>query len=571
MRIIASNPDTIGDLVLRGPMYRALIDAGHELALVVRPLVLPIVEAMLPGVRTLMCDADPYLPDPDPHAQDLDGITARARELDPDMLVVAPFQWTRLEERLAFALPRAGKAIMTGRRYAHEEWGEVPPSGIVPSVRVEVEETTPELEKNQRLASALLGRKIVLPAPRLEASPSHLAAARDRLRELGLAPGSYWVACVGETRWTALRNWPLLSWSRVLAAWGDARDRRFLLVGNDAESAASLEVISEMGEHASRAASWSGVDASDLGTLVGLLALSQGYVGRDTGPMHLAAALGRPVLAVFGGGTWPRFLPAAERSVALAVEVPCFGCDWRCHLPKSYCVKSVPEGDVLRAIDDLESGRVRSAETRLIEAPRSALAAVGAESARAVRAARVTLTSERRMLTQDRARLESLVRATSDRVDQLVAMLDSRMVEASASGTALSESRVQASALAQQVTELRLELSERDRQLEDAGNSLESARRASEAASAEVRDQSILLERERERAGVLGALSRQLQNDLDGTYAELERVRQRLREAVQQRDALLASRWRRYGQRVGLVMVMPWEREARSQGPGARG
>ena len=39
--------------------------------------------------------------------------------------------------------------------------------------------------------------------------------------------------------------------------------------------------------------------------------------------MHAAAALGKPLLAVFGGGTWPRFLPAVEPSVTVTVGVSC--------------------------------------------------------------------------------------------------------------------------------------------------------------------------------------------------------------------------------------------------------
>ncbi|MGB2337211.1 MAG: glycosyltransferase family 9 protein, partial [Alcanivorax sp.] len=41
-------------------------------------------------------------------------------------------------------------------------------------------------------------------------------------------------------------------------------------------------------------------DQLTLSELISLLQHSQGYVGNDSGPMHLAAACGIPVVALFG-------------------------------------------------------------------------------------------------------------------------------------------------------------------------------------------------------------------------------------------------------------------------------
>jgi hypothetical protein len=72
--------------------------------------------------------------------------------------------------------------------------------------------------------------------------------------------------------------------------------------------------------------------------------------------MHFAAAMGKPVLAVFGGGTWPRFIPAARAGAALTVDLPCRGCDWRCHLRVSWCVKNVPVEEAIAAFARIQSG-----------------------------------------------------------------------------------------------------------------------------------------------------------------------------------------------------------------------
>jgi ADP-heptose:LPS heptosyltransferase len=562
MRILASNPDTIGDLVLRQPLYAALRDAGHDLVLLVRPLVAPLVESLLPGVRTIICEADPYAVDPSPDAQDLDEVANAARALDPDFLLIAPYQWTRLEERLAFALPKAGKVAMNGRRYAHERWGEVPPSGIIPTVRVDVDEAARELDKNTALASAILGVSVTLPDPHLVASDAQVTSARRVLDEAGMTPGAFWAACVGETQWTSVRNWPIEQWGRTLAAWGAAHDRRFLLLGHESEAEASNRVAETMGDQRHRAALWSGVDSSDLDTLIGLLALSRGYVGRDTGPMHLAAALGKPVLAVFGGGTWPRFLPAARVGVSISMRVPCMACGWRCHLTESVCIKQVPEVDVLRAAEQLEAGAIQSNEVRTIEPSREVLVRIGTQGMLAAHDLSSALATQRRL---ELIRTEHLARAIERNSERLSALERARNESQATSGehgATPSVSRFESEHTSRALAEARVQLAESQRRVLELEEQHARTLLDLEALRAEARDERLLLERERDRTATLDALTRQTQIDLDGTFAELERVRQLLRDVKRQRDELLSSRWRRYGQKVGLVMVMPWERQS---------
>src|ERR1051325_3638601 len=124
MRILASNPDGIGDLVLRQPMYAALREAGHELRLLVRRDWETLVPHLAPGVSTHLIPGDPYSLAVRPQWDALEPLFAQARTFDPDLLLVAPFQWTLLEERLATECPRARVAGMRGHIYAGDvRWG----------------------------------------------------------------------------------------------------------------------------------------------------------------------------------------------------------------------------------------------------------------------------------------------------------------------------------------------------------------------------------------------------------------------------------------------------------------
>lgn len=392
MRILASNPDTLGDLVLRQPMYRALLDAGHELLLIVRRGVEPLVRYVAPSARTLVLPGEVYADDVAGHWYQFEDTFRAAREFAPDALLVAPYRWTQFEEKLSRTLPDGVRRIgMSGHLYAGDPHaGPAPISTLRFDVVAEVCEDQLEIEKNAALCAAALGKFPQSVDPRLEADEVALDSARQTLESLGLEPGGYWVACVGGTAHVAIKTWPPEQWGRVLAEWARRYGRRFLFVGLPDEAPAADMVRQALAEllGADAAARHAVLWLEATSTLDDLLALTQlaaGYVGHDTGPMHVAAAMGRPTVAVFGGGTWPRFRPAVEPSVAVMVGVPCVGCGWACSFSTSHCIKQVPVGEVVRAVIDLEEGRINGREARVLEPTRELQAQMIGEAAVYVR------------------------------------------------------------------------------------------------------------------------------------------------------------------------------------------
>jgi lipopolysaccharide heptosyltransferase II len=87
------------------------------------------------------------------------------------------------------------------------------------------------------------------------------------------------------------------------------------------------------------------VDASgalDLPTLAALLAELDLLVTSDTGPMHLAAAMGTPVVALFGPSDPRRYGPLVVASRVLRVDLWCSPCG-RVRLPPARCRGHVPD------------------------------------------------------------------------------------------------------------------------------------------------------------------------------------------------------------------------------------
>ncbi len=617
MRILISNPDTIGDVVLRQPLLARLARDGHEVALVAPPLVAPLIDLIAPEARVIRCELNAYAAGLEPADARLDPVVEAARDFDPEVVVAAPWQLTPVESRLLNEFPQTRRVGFAGRRF-FDPVRAAPPDWPLPlDQAIEAPIETPEVRKNQLLAGAILGRSVRLGDPRLTPTEEHKSLAAAALEKAGLAPGAYLVACVGHTDWTRIRNWRPQNWGAALAHWRTAHGRDILLVGSEAERDSAREVARHMGDAGAGCAEWFGAGQGDLPTLVGLIALSRGYVGRDTGPMHLAAALKQPVLAVFGGGTWPRFTPAVDPSVTLTVSVPCVGCEWRCDLEDSHCIKEVPLAEVIRAIDELESGAITKRTLRALPPPPAVAARIGVELTRAARERLVqisierfgddagdsevtaTLTKElddsrtgqeqeRRRRAESEAELKVLREQRgqeAERIERLEDRLEHRTNELLEARERRAELKGQLDMERQESARLRQQLEARAEQLARAQAEVqqsEALRRELAAERARAEDLAAAESKLAKEVKRLTARIDELRRQADGAAlpAEAHDLQVKLGRAVSDRDAamklsrqrehemmvlqsrlddLLASRWRKLGQKIGVAMTLPWE------------
>ena len=99
-----------------------------------------------------------------------------------------------------------------------------------------------------------------------------------------------------------------------------------------------------------------GVDLIVLAAVLERLTL---FITGDTGPMHLAAAVGTPVLAIFGPSLPTRYAPLSARSKIVRIDIHCSPCNLmrqppaRCvgHVPD--CLAGIPSIDVVRAANEM--------------------------------------------------------------------------------------------------------------------------------------------------------------------------------------------------------------------------
>ena len=95
----------------------------------------------------------------------------------------------------------------------------------------------------------------------------------------------------------------------------------------------------------------------DIGRLAAVLAQFDAFLCHDSGPMHVAAAVGTPVVALFGSQNATIWRPLGPRHTILQTPLPCACIGTAAPTPcvpsdsyRSYCVRKLPADDVFMAL-----------------------------------------------------------------------------------------------------------------------------------------------------------------------------------------------------------------------------
>lgn len=142
----------------------------------------------------------------------------------------------------------------------------------------------------------------------------------------------------------AIKQWPEARFREVAGRLVRDRSAGIVLTGGPADSA-QVDIV-RMALPADRV-----VDVSrgtDLLTTAAVIAELDLFVTGDTGPMHLANAVGTPVVAVFGPSDPRRYAPRGVHDAVVRIDLPCSPCN-RIRLPPERCTGHTP--DCLSGID----------------------------------------------------------------------------------------------------------------------------------------------------------------------------------------------------------------------------
>jgi lipopolysaccharide heptosyltransferase II len=167
-----------------------------------------------------------------------------------------------------------------------------------------------------------------------------LGGAREPL--VALAPG----AAHATKRWSPAR------FAEVGRALCEGGRRELVLVGGPADAAELDALRAGLGALPAIDARW-----LELPALAVLLARCQFVISNDSGPVHLAQAVGVPVVAVFGPTSPERWAPRGPQSRAVSLGLACSPCTnhggAHCPLGHHDCLRRLDVETVVRAAREL--------------------------------------------------------------------------------------------------------------------------------------------------------------------------------------------------------------------------
>lgn len=329
-RILVVSPSWIGDTILSQPLL-ALLQARHPDAAIdcLGPTrVLPLVRRM-PQVRQAI---------ESPFAHGELALTAR-RRLGRSLAAGGYDQAIVLPNTFKSALPPffAGIPLRTG--YV----GELR-YGLLNDARRPDRRAHPQIAQRYAALGLAPGEPLpgTLPRPALRVDE---AARRATLEKFGLAADRpVAVLCPG-AEYGPAKRWP----ARYFAALADVLTARGLAVwligaAGDREAGAAI---------AGRAASSRNLcGETTLDEAIDLVSFAAVVVSNDSGLMHVAAALGRPLVALFGSSSPSYTPPLSDEARILTLGLPCSPCFRReCPLGHFNCMMQLEPSRVLAAVD----------------------------------------------------------------------------------------------------------------------------------------------------------------------------------------------------------------------------
>lgn len=216
------------------------------------------------------------------------------------------------------------------------------------------------LLRNLRLTSALTGEPLdPETALRFPLAEEDRVRARSTLDAGGLA-GEGRFLCIHPGTGARVKHWLPTHWARVADTLGRSFDARVVFSGSAAEQSLVQDIIGQMTS--------SGLDLAgktQVGELAACYERAVMVLGPDSGPLHLAAAVGTPTVSLYGPADPVEFGPwgSAGKHKLLASPIACRPCrilDWgEDDLAWHPCLADISVDQVVDAAHSLQERHTR--------------------------------------------------------------------------------------------------------------------------------------------------------------------------------------------------------------------
>ena len=186
-----------------------------------------------------------------------------------------------------------------------------------------------------------------LPRPALVTQASSVeealqAQALDlRLPVLVICPGAEF----GDAKQWPVEHYASLSATQIAQGW------QVWIMGSAKDNGVATQ-IQELLPSTARAACHDLTGKTSLAQAIDLMSLARAVVSNDSGLMHIAAALGKPIVALYGSTSADFTPPLADQVQLLAIDIDCRPCFERvCPLGHKRCLVDLTPGLALSALE----------------------------------------------------------------------------------------------------------------------------------------------------------------------------------------------------------------------------
>ena len=313
-RILIRAPNWLGDAVLALPAMGAVRAAYPEAALTV---------AAVRPVAPLFLERTAVRPD-GVLAVDKAGELELLREAQPDLAIILPNSF-----RSAWICRRAGIPERWGYRASARRLLLTRAIGRPPR-------SVHQADYYRHLVAAC-GIDAPGGDPSIAIAPDTAARAQALLASSGVAPGAAVVGIAPGAAYGHAKRWPPARAAELAARLG-ADGASVVLVGAPGDRSAGREIESSL---PGGAAVVNLIGRTDLRLFAGVLAACHAFVANDSGAMHLAAAVGGPVTAIFGPTDERATAPLGDHDVIIH-QVFCRPCMLRECPIDHRCMRGIP-------------------------------------------------------------------------------------------------------------------------------------------------------------------------------------------------------------------------------------
>ncbi|WP_297473015.1 lipopolysaccharide heptosyltransferase II [Ferrovum sp.] len=330
-RILVIGAAWVGDAVLAQPLFSALHAASPELHLTV------MGPRWTHGVLQRMPEVDALLDHPFPHGRlDLPGrwrLGRRLRSMGFDQAIILPNSLKSALVPWVAKIPRRTGFIGEQRHWLLND-----------TRRLDTERLPLMAQRFLSLADPQGRCPEPLPSPRLVIDPESQSRTLERLQLSRARPIA--ILCPG-AEYGPAKRWPAAHFAQVARHWM-AQGWQLWILGSAKDHPVGAEIASLV-----PAPLHNLCGITTLEEAVDLMALARRVVTNDSGLMHVAAALERPLVALFGSSS-PRFTPPlSAQARVLRLGLPCSPCFQRtCPLGHLNCLNLLGPEHVLAAFPD---------------------------------------------------------------------------------------------------------------------------------------------------------------------------------------------------------------------------